>query len=129
MVDAVTAAKLIRDRATAYFTALTDRRYSGVEIDRTGTPCVLARGEKVSTRDLPAKDLDLLYLSARLALVAQGASRGLMPLIVQDLGLLLDTGTLILLGGILKQLGAATQVLHLCSDRALQSMADSTASL
>jgi len=129
MVDAATAAKLIRDRATTYFTALTDRRYSGVEIDRTGTACVLARGEKVQTRDLPAKDLDLLYLSARLALVAQEASRALMPLIVQDLGVLLDTGTLILLGGILKQLGAATQVLHLCSDRALQSMADSTASL
>ncbi|HEX4803492.1 MAG TPA: hypothetical protein VFV14_08275, partial [Myxococcaceae bacterium] len=128
-VDAVTAAKLICDRAMPHFVALTDRRYSGIEIDRTGTPCVLARGAKLQPRDLPAKDLDMLYLSARVALVAQGASRARMPLVVQDLGALLDASTLQLVGGVLKQLGAATQVLHLCSDPALQAVADSTASL
>ena len=128
-VDAGTVAKVICDRAMPYFTALTNRRYAGIEADRTGALCVVANGGKLATRDLPAKDLDLLYLSARLALVAQGASRAKLPLVIQDLGALLDAPTLQLVGGVLKQLGAATQVLHLCSDRALQAVADSTASL
>jgi len=128
-VDAGTVAKVICDRAMPYFAALANRRYSGIEADRTGALSVVANGGKLATRDLPAKDLDLLYLSARLALVAQGASRAKLPLVIQDLGALLDAPTLQLVGGVLKQLGAATQVLHLCSDRALQAVADSTASL
>ena len=128
-IEAGTVAKVICDRAMPYFAALTNRRYSGIEVDRAGALCVVAHGGKLATSDLPAKDLDLLYLSARLALVAQGASLGQLPLVIQDLGALLDAPTLQLVGGVLKQLGAATQVLHLCSDRALQGVADSTASL
>ncbi len=129
MVDAAAAGNLIRDRAMQYFAALTDRRYGGLEIDRTGKVWVTSRGQRLSARDLPGKDLDLLYLSVRLGLVGQCASRGRMPLVIEDVSGLIEPAKLGALAAILKHLGAATQVLHVSSDPGVQTVADATATL
>jgi len=130
MVDPTTAGNLIRDRCNHYFSTLTDRRYGGLELDRTGKGWVLARGQRVAVGEVPAKDLDLLFLSARLALVEHSlASRGQFPLVIDDLGTVFDAARLAILGPIFKHLGTATQVLHVSSDPGVQALADSAASL
>lgn len=130
MVDPTTAGNLIRDRCNHYFSNLTERRYSGLEFDRAGKGWVLARGQRVAVGEVPAKDLDLLFLSARLALVEHSqASRGQFPLVIDDLATIFGAARLAILGPVFKQLGATTQVLHVCSDPAVQALADSAASL
>ena len=80
--------------------------------------------------EVPAKDLDLLFLSARLALVEQSlASRGQFPLVIDDLGTIFDAARLAILGPIFKNLATTTQVLHVSPDPGVQALADSAASL
>jgi hypothetical protein len=130
MVDPATAGNLIRDRCNQHFFTLTDRRYGGLELDRTGKGWVLARGQRIAVGEVPAKDLDLLFLSARLALLEHSlASRGQFPLVIDDLSPVFDAGRLAILGPILKHLGTATQVLHVSADPGVQALADSAASL
>jgi hypothetical protein len=129
MVDAPTATGVIRDRCTQRFLSFTDRRYGGLEFDRTGKVFAISSGQRMSSREMPAKDFDLLYLSFRLSLAEASASRGQMPLIVDDLRALLGSSGAAVLGGVLKQLGAATQVLHVTADPGAAALADSTVSL
>jgi hypothetical protein len=129
MVDAATAGNLIRDRCVHFLSLLTDRRYGGLELDRTGMAYVIAGGQKMSTRQVPAKDLDLVYLAARLALVQQSASRGQMPLVVDDLSQVFDPAKRGSVARIFKQLGAVTQVLHVSSDPGAPALADAAATL
>ena len=130
MVDPTTAGNLIRDRCNHYFSTLSDRRYDGLELDRTGKGWVLARGQRVAVGEVPAKDLDLLFLSARLAIVEQSlASRGQFPLVIDDLGTIFDAARLAILASIFKNLSATTQVLHVSADPGVQALADSAASL
>src|SRR5216684_1701030 len=130
MVDPTTAGNLIRDRCNHYFSTLSDRRYDGLELDRTGKGWVLARGQRVAVGEVPAKELDLLFLSARLAIVEQSlASRGQFPLVIDDLGTIFDAARMAILASIFKNLSATTQVLHVSADPGVQALADSAASL
>ena len=129
MVDAATAGNLIRDRCIQYFVTLTDRRYSGLELERGGKAYVLSGGQRTSARELSAKDVDMLYLAGRLALFEQAASRGQLPLVVDDLTSVLDAGKLATLTRIFKQLGTMTQVLQVSSSPGTSTMADAAVSL
>jgi len=129
MVDAATAGNLIRDRCIQYFLTLTDRRYSGLELERGGKAYALSGGQRTSARELSAKDVDILYLAGRLALFEQAASRGQLPLVVDDLASVLDAGRLATLTRIFKQLGTRTQVLQVSSAPDTPTMADAAVSL
>ena len=120
----------IRDRCNHYFSTLTDRRYGGLELDRTGKGWVLDRGQRIAVGGVPPKDLDLLFLSARLALLEHSLpSRGQFPLVIDDLSSVFDPARLVVLGRFFKQLGATTQVFQVSSDPGVQALADTAASL
>jgi hypothetical protein len=129
MVDSTTAGNLIRDRWIQYFTTLTDRRYGGLELDRTGKAHVVASGRRLSARELPGKDLDLLYLSARLALVEQWASRAQLPMVIDDLSPVFNGAKIAAVSRTFKHLGSLTQVLHVSSDPGVLPLADAAVSL
>ncbi|HVE81231.1 MAG TPA: chromosome segregation protein SMC [Myxococcales bacterium] len=121
--DVPSLAGMIKERATQYFTALTDRRYSGLEQDLHGAISALSQGKKLKAGAIPPRDLDLLYLSLRLTLVEKYSSRAKVPVVLEDtLGV--DDGKLGLLSRMLKHLGTLTQVIHVTPHAAFPPVAD-----
>jgi hypothetical protein len=102
----------LRDRCIQYFTALTDRRYQGVEWDKDGKGYALAPGKRLPVGELPPKDLDLYYLALRLTVVEKACARVKLPLLIDDAFAAVEDVKLPLLGRMLKHLGSLTQVLH-----------------
>jgi TolA-binding protein len=111
-VDLHAAMGALRDRCVQYLTALTDRRYQGVEWDKEGKGFVLAQGKRLPVGEMPPKDLDLYYLSLRLTVVEKASARAKLPLLIDDAFVGVDEVKLPLLGRMLKHLGSLTQVLH-----------------
>ncbi|MFZ5467871.1 MAG: ATP-binding protein [Myxococcota bacterium] len=116
--------RLLKERAVQYLSALTDRRYHDLEVDKDGKAFVLAPERKVSASELPGKDLDMLYLALRLTLVEKYCQRFKVPVVVEDVLPLVDTSKHALLARMLKHLGTVTQVLHLTTSPAFVSAAD-----
>ncbi|MBI3183126.1 MAG: chromosome segregation protein SMC [Myxococcales bacterium] len=123
--DLPAAAQLATDRCGQYLVALTDRRYQAVELDGGGNACVVASGRKLAAGELPGKDLDLLYLSLRLALVEKFSARQKVPMLIEDGLVCVEESKHSLLGRMLKHLGTLTQVLHLAPGRGAAESADS----
>lgn len=121
--DVPALAGMVRDRANQYFSALTDRRYSGLEQDGGGAISALSQGKKLKVGAIPSRDLDLLYLALRLTLVEKYSARAKVPVFLDhDLGV--EEGKLGLLSRMLKHLGTLTQVIHLTAHPAFPSVAD-----
>jgi len=121
--DVPALAGLVRDRANQYFTALTDRRYSGLEQDGSGAISALSAGKKLKVGAIPSRDLDLLYLSLRLTLIEKYSARSKVPVFLDnDLGV--EEAKLGLLSRMLKHLGTLTQVVHVTAHPAFPSVAD-----
>lgn len=111
--DVTTLWAALKDRSVQYLKALSDQRYHGIDVTAEGRAMVTAPGRVVTAGELPARDLDLLYLSVRLTLVEKLSAQEKVPLIVEDsLGAILDASKQTLLGRMLKHLGSLTQVLH-----------------
>lgn len=124
MTDAAGAANLLRDRLVQYFSALTDRRYSGLEVDNIGRATVLEGSRRVPAAELSPKDLDTLYLAARLTLIERCGGREQVPVIIEDVLSAIHPSKVSLVGRMLKQIGTITQVLHVTPHPDFPSMAD-----
>jgi len=122
--DVPSLVSTLRDRVSQYFTALTDRRYSGIEQEATtGALSGIIQGKKLKAAAMPPRDLDLLYLSLRLTLVEKYSGRAKVPFLVEDtVGV--EEGKLSLLSRMLKHLGTLTQVVHVTGNAAFPAVAD-----
>lgn len=120
---------LLKDRCVQYFTALTDKRYVGVELEKDGKAFVLAAGKRIPAGELPGKDLDLLYLSLRLTLLEKYCTRYKAPVLVEDALQAVDPAKHALLGRMLKHLGSLGQVLHATTSPQWAQMADAVVNL
>ncbi len=111
--DSSTLWGVLRARCVQYLTALTDKRYHGVDLDVDGKATVQAPGREVPAADLPGRDLDLLYLSLRLTLAEKAGAQTRLPLIVEDaFGAVIDAQKQALFARMLKHISTLTQVLH-----------------
>ncbi|MGZ3458799.1 MAG: ATP-binding protein [Archangium sp.] len=118
---------MMRERCVQYFSALTERRYTGVEWDREGrTMVVAASGRRMPVGELPPREVDLFFLSLRLTAVEKLSARVKLPLLVEDALAGVDEAKLPLLGRMLKHLGTMTQVLHVTTHPGLTQMSDGT---
>lgn len=104
---------VVRDRCVQYLTALSDKRYHGVDLDVDGRATVHAPGRSIAAGELPAKDLDLLYLALRLTLAEKAGGQTKLPLLIEDaFGGVIDVNKQGLFARMLKHIGTLTQVLH-----------------
>jgi len=119
----------LRDRCLQYFAALTDHRYSGLEFEKDFRAVAVGGNQRLPANSLPSADQDMLYLAGRLTLVEKHSGRAKVPLLVEDVGTLFDEARLMLLGRMLKRLGAMTQVIHVAAQPALTSAAEAVVNL
>jgi hypothetical protein len=116
---------VLHDRAVQYLTALTDRRYHEISVDKDGHATLEAPGRTVSARELPGKDLDLVFLALRLTLIEKAAAQNKLPVVIEDtFNTVLDAAKQPLFGRMVKHLGALTQVLHVSGAGQNASLAD-----
>lgn len=111
--DMTTLWGVVRDRCVQYLVALTDKRYHSVDLDSEGNATVEAPGRSIPAGELPARDLDLLYLALRLTLAERGGSQTKLPIVIEDaFGGVVDASKQTLFGRMLKHIGTLTQVVH-----------------
>lgn len=123
--DVPTLWTILRDRTVQYLTALTDRRYHGVDVDHEGHATLQAPGRAVPARELPGKDLDLYFLALRLTLIEKAAAQAKLPVVIEDtFNTVLDAAKQPLFGRMVKHLGTLTQVLHVSGAGQNAALAD-----
>jgi uncharacterized protein YhaN len=121
---------ILKDRTVQYLGALTDRRYHGISLDRDGRATIDAPGRTIPAGELPAKDLDLLYLSLRLTLIEKASAQRKLPVVLEDtFQTIIDLPKQGLFGRMLKHLGTLTQVLHVTPASLTASAADAQVNL
>ncbi len=104
---------VLQPRVLQYLSALTDRRYHNVDMDKDGRCTVEAPGRQLAAGELPGRDLDLLYLAVRLTVLEKYSAQGKIPVVFEDaFTAALDPTKQPLFGRMLKHLGTLTQVLH-----------------
>ncbi|MGI5865711.1 MAG: chromosome segregation protein SMC, partial [Myxococcales bacterium] len=119
----------VRDRASQYLAALTDRRYLGVELDSAGNASVVAPGRSVPAGQLDDRDLDLLYLAIKLTLVEKLAPLSQVSFILDEPFIGWDEPKLQLVSRMLKHIGTMTQVVHASALPAHRNLADNAAQI
>lgn len=125
--DVTTLWGVLRDRCVQYLVALTDKRYHAVDLDPSGRATVQAPGRAVVAAELPAKDLDLLYLALRLTIAERGGSQTRLPVLLEDaFGGVIDANKQGLFARMLKHIGTLTQVLHVIGASQTPPQADAT---
>ncbi|WP_342374072.1 chromosome segregation protein SMC [Myxococcus stipitatus] len=124
--DVLSVQGLLKERCVQYLTALTDRRYQGVEWDKEGRAFALMGGRRVPVGELPPKDLDLYYLALRMTVVEKASARVKRPFILEDVFVGVDEVKLPLIARMLKHLGTLTQVLHVTPHPGFAQMSDGT---
>ncbi len=116
---------VLHDRAVQYIGALTDRRYHEISVDKDGHATLEAPGRSVSARELPGRDLDLVYLALRLTLIEKAAAQHKLPVVIEDtFNTVLDAAKQPLFGRMVKHLGSLTQVIHVSGAGQNASLAD-----
>jgi hypothetical protein len=127
--DRPTVVSLIRERVAKYLQALTDRRYTAAEFDKDGNATVVAASGKVSARDLAPRDLDFLYLAIRFTFVEKYNERMKTPIVLEDVFVGMEEPKVLLLGRMLKHIGAQCQVVHVTAHPGIRQAADGAAKL
>src|SRR5262249_42323428 len=112
LCDVPTLISQVKERCSQHLSALSERRYSAVEFDSRGGATLGCAGGKAEALALPAPDLDLYFLALRMTLAEKVGARAKVPLLVEDAFGQLDESRQQVLGRMLKQLGAVTQVIH-----------------
>ncbi len=125
--DMATLWGVMRDRCVQYLVALTDKRYHGVDLDVHGRATVQAPGRSVVAGELPAKDLDLLYVALRLTIAEKAGAQTKLPVLIEDaFGGVIDASKQSLFARMLKHIGTLTQVLHVIGASQTPPAADAT---
>lgn len=119
----------LRDRASQYLLALSDRRYAALELDSTGRAAATAPGRTIRAGQLEPADLDLLYLAVRLTLAERFAGQLRFPLIVEEPIADWPEAKQQLFGRMLKHIGTQGQVLHATASQVFLPLADAAAQL
>lgn len=125
-MDVAPLAGLLRDRCTQYLSALTDRRYLGVEWDKDGQASVYVPGQQLAVGEIPPRDMDMYYLALRMTVVEKVSVKVKYPFILEHPFVGMDEVKLPLLGKMLKHLGTLTQVLLVTNHPGLAQLAEST---
>jgi hypothetical protein len=125
-VDIPTLSGQLRDRCNQYLTALTDRRYQGVDWDMEGRGYVLSAGRQVPVGEILPRDLDMYYLALRMTVVEKASAKVKYPLLIEHPFAGMDEVKLPLVGRMLKHLGTLTQVLLVTSHAGFAQLADGT---
>jgi hypothetical protein len=128
-VDIPTVSGQLRDRCNQYLTALTDRRYQGVDWDIEGRGFVIAAGRQVPVGEIPPRDLDMYYLALRMTVVEKASAKVKYPFVLEHPFAGMDEVKLPLVGRMLKHLGTLTQVLHVTAHPGFAQLADSTVNI
>lgn len=116
---------VLHDRAVQYLSALTDRRYHEISVDKDGHATVEAPGRSVSVRELPGRDLDLVFLALRLTLIEKASAQHKLPVVIEDtFNTVIDAAKQPLFGRMVKHLGSLTQVIHVSGAGQNASLAD-----
>lgn len=116
---------VLHDRAVQYLSALTDRRYHEMSVDKDGHATLEAPGRSVSAKELPGRDLDLVFLALRLTLIEKAAAQHKLPVVIEDtFNTVLDAAKQPLFGRMVKHLGSLTQVLHVSGSGQNATLAD-----
>jgi hypothetical protein len=123
-LDLPSTATLLKDRATAYVSAFTDRRVTGVEMDVLGKTVVTTAQGKLPANELAGSDLNLLYLAVRFAIIEKYSAKFRVPVVLEDVMAGLDPQRLALMARALKTLGKLTQVLHVTDRTEFAEVAD-----
>ncbi|MFP2904626.1 chromosome segregation protein SMC [Pyxidicoccus sp. 3LFB2] len=124
--DVLSVQGMLKERCLQYLTALTDRRYQGVEWDKEGRGFALAQGKRIPVGELPPKDLDLYYLALRMTVVEKASARVKRPFLLEDVFAGVEEVKLPLIARMLKHLGTLTQVLHVTGHPGFAQMSDGT---
>jgi hypothetical protein len=125
-MDVTVLAGLLRDRCTQYLSALTDRRYLGVEWDQDGRASVFVPGQQLLVGEIPPRDMDMYYLALRMVVVEKVSTRVKYPFLLEHPFASMDEVKLPLIGKMLKHLGTLTQVVLVTTHPGLAQMADGT---
>jgi uncharacterized protein YhaN len=128
-VDIPTVSGQLRDRCNQYLSALTDRRYQGVDWDIEGRGYVIAAGRQVPVGEIVPRDLDMYYLALRMTVVEKASARVKYPFLLEHPFAGMDEVKLPLVGRMLKHLGTLTQVLHVTSHPGFAQLADGTVNI
>jgi uncharacterized protein YhaN len=128
-MDVPTVAGLLRDRCTQYLSALTDRRYLGVEWDKDGVGSVFVPGQQLGVGEIPPRDMDMYYLALRLTVVEKVSARVKYPFILEHPFVGMDEVKLPLIARMLKHLGTLTQVLLVTNHAGLAQLAEGTVNI
>lgn len=116
---------VLHDRAVQYLSALTDRRYHEISVDKDGHATLEAPGRSVSAKELPGRDLDLAWLALRLTLIEKASAQHKLPVVIEDtFNTVIDGPKQPLFGRMVKHLGSLTQVLHVSGAGQNASLAD-----
>jgi hypothetical protein len=124
--DLPSAGAIIKERWFQFFAGLTEQKYQNLRLEKDGKTHLTCNGQPLAAVALPGMDLDLLYLSARLAVIEKYCTRSRLPCLMDDVLVGFDEAKLFLLGRMLKQLGQVTQVLHAASQPSLEQLADAS---
>jgi uncharacterized protein YhaN len=124
--DVPSAGAIIKARWFQFFAGLTEQKYQNLRLEKDGKAHLTCNGQPLAAVALPGMDLDLLYLSARLAVIEKYCTRSRLPCLMDDVLVGFDEAKLFLLGRMLKQLGQVTQVLHAASQPGLEQLADAS---
>src|SRR5690606_41636111 len=102
----------------------------GLEIAPTAMASAIPpAGEPVRVGNLPARDIDLVYLALRRTFAEKVAPRVKLPFSIEGTPSGLDASKAGLLARMLKHLGTHTQVIHLTGDPSFQNVAEHSATL
>lgn len=128
--DIPTLWAVLKDRAVQYVSALTDRRYHGLSVDKDGHLTVEAPGRTLKGSELPGKDLDLVFLALRLTIIEKAAAHHKLPVVIEDtFHVVFDAPKQPLFGRMVKHLGSLTQVIHVGGAGHTASLADATVAI
>ncbi len=128
-VDISTVADQFRDRCNQYLTALTDRRYQGVDWDKDGRAYVGSGGRQVPVGEIPPRDLDMYYLALRMTVVEKVSARVKYPFLLEHPFTGVEEVKLPLVGRMLKHLGTLTQVLHVTTHPGFPQLSEGTVNI
>jgi len=124
--DVLSVQGKLKERCLQYLTALTDRRYRGLEWDKEGRAFALTSGRRIPVGELPPKDLDLYYLALRMTVVEKTSAQVKRPFLLEDVFADVEEVKLQLIARMLKHLGTLTQVLHVTGHPGFAQMSDGT---
>jgi DNA repair exonuclease SbcCD ATPase subunit len=128
-VDPPTLLESFRDRTAQYLSALTDRRFIGVQAIAPGQCHVVAANGAAGPMDgLPPADRDLILVAVRVALAERVGAATRRPIVFDEPTLLVDPARAGLLVQMLKALAAQTQVIVRAFDAPPPGVVDHVAS-